>query len=149
MTTNEVIERLRYGGLRVRTALWLLSVAQLGQLSDQAARLVIHLVDVRQPLLSTLAPDQRFLRLSAKEFITALDTLCHNDQLGDCLLVTNCDLILAGLSSQERKGAWETLYREFVHRPRALLIPMPRDAAPLLPTELQLDNWRKEGRLVP
>jgi hypothetical protein len=149
MTMNEVIQTLRHGGLRVRTALWLLPADQLTRLPDSAARLGIHLIDVRQPLLNAVAPDQRFLRLGLREFIGALDTLCNNNEASDCLLVANSDLIIAKLNHNERQELWETLYRGFPHRSRALLLAMPYGAATLLPTEQQLDQWRKEGRLVP
>ncbi len=146
---NEVIQTLRYGGLRVRTALWLLPPDQLNRLPDSAARLGIHLVDARHPLLDAIAPEQRFLRLGIREFIKALDELCLKDQASDCLLVANCDLIIASLSPQDRREAWETLYQGFPHRSRALLIAMPRGADLLLPNEQELEYWRKEGRLVP
>lgn len=149
MTMNEVVQTLRYGGLRVRTALWLLPPDHLTHLSDSAARLGIHLVDIRQPLLNTVVPSQRFLRLGLREFVEALDALCNNNKASDCLLVENCDLIIAKLTNHERKDLWETLYSGFPHRPRALLLPIPASATALLPTEQQLDQWKKEGRLVP
>lgn len=146
---NEVIQTLRYGGLRVRTALWVLPPEQLPRLPDSAARLGIHLVDIRQPLLNTVAPGQRFLRLGLREFIGALDKLCNDNHASDCLLVANSDLIIAKLTNSERKDLWETLFRGFPYRPRALLIVMPANAISLLPTVEQLDKWRKDGRLVP
>lgn len=148
MTTNDVIHTLRDGGLRVRTALWLLPPEQLANLPDSAARLNIHLVDARQPLLDAIAPDQRFLRLTVREFIESLDALCQTPQTSDCLLVANCDLLIARLNFQERREAWDTLFRGFPYRPRALLIAMP-DSADLLPGEQELTYWRNEGRLVP
>ena len=109
----------------------------------------IDLVDIRQPLLNAIAPDQRFLHLGIREFIETLDVLCHDNQASDCLLVANCDLIIAKLNDNERKELWETLYRGFPHRPRAVLLAMPHSATALQPTEEQLEHWRKEGRLVP
>ena len=146
---NDVIHTLRYGGLRVRTALWLLPPEQLTSLPDSAARLGIHLVDARRPLLNATAPDQRFLRLTVREFIEALDALCQTPHTSDCLLVTNCDLIIARLNFQERREAWATLYQGFPHRSRALLIAMPDSADLLLPGKQELTYWRREGRLVP
>ena len=149
MTASDVVHTLRHGGLRVRTALWLLPAADLARLPDSAARLGIDLADVRRPLLGSIAPDQRFLRLGVRELIDALDLLCQDDGASDCLLVANCDLIVAKLNYSERKELWETLYRAFPHRPRAVLLAMPRGATVLLPTEQQLDQWSTEGRLVP
>jgi hypothetical protein len=148
MTTNDVIHTLRHGGLRVRTALYLLPPEQLARLPDRAARLGIQLVDVRQPLLSAIVSDQRFLQLSLRDFIEALDALCQNSRANDCLLVANCDLILARLSPQDRREAWETLFRGFPYRSRALLLAMPDGADLLLPGEQELAHWRQEGRLA-
>ena len=148
-TTIDLIQTLRHGGLRVRTALWLLPATDLARLPDEAARLGVNLVDVRRPLLENLAPDQRFLNLGVREIIEALDALCQDNQKGDCLLVTDCDLLIAGLSYHERKAIWDTLYRGFPHRPRAIILAMPQRASGLLPDERQLDLWRREGRLVP
>ncbi len=148
MTVNDVIQTLRFGGLRVRTALWLLPAVALKQLPDKAARLGIDLADVRQPLLDSFAPEQRFVRLGTRECVTALNTLCQRDQATDCILVANCDLLIARLNTDERKDLWEILYRGFPHRSRALLLAMPQDAAALLPSEQQLAYWTKEKRLV-
>lgn len=148
MTTIDVIETLRHGGLRVRTGLWLLPATELARLPDHAARLGLVLADIRQPLLHHVTPDQRFLRLGVREFIEALDAVCLDDQAGDCLLVANSDLIVARLNYDERQELWETLYRGFPYRPRAVLLAMPRDAAALLPIAQQLEGWRKEGRLA-
>jgi non-ribosomal peptide synthetase component F len=148
-TTNEIIHTLRHGGLVMRTALWLLPSEQLTSLPDSAARLGIHLLDARQPLLDSIASDQRFLRLTVRDFIESLDTLCKTPQASDCLLVANCDLILARLNFRERREAWTTLHRGYPHRSRSLLIVMPNSADMLLPSEQELMYWRQEGRLVP
>ena len=148
MTTIDVIETLRHGSLRVRTGLWLLPAAELARLPDYAARLGLDLADIRQPLLRHVTLDQRFLRLGVREFIEALDAVCLNEQASDCLLVANSDLIVARLNYDERKELWETLYRGFPYRPRAVLLAMPRAAAALLPVAQQLEGWRKEGRLA-
>lgn len=149
MTAIEVIERLRRGGVRVRTGLWLLPPADLGRLADQAARLGIDLADARWPLLDKVAPNQRFLGLNEQEVVEALDELCRQSQGSDCLLVANFDLLMAGLSYVDRQEVWEALYKGFPHRPRSLLLAMPAGAVELLPTEQQLDYWRQEGRLAP
>lgn len=149
MTTSELIETLRHGGLRVRTGLWLLPAGQLNTLPDKAARLGIDLSDARQPLLDSVAPDQRFLRLDVATIIEVLDSLCDNNQLSDCLLVTNFDLLLAKLPYSQRKEVWEILYRGYPYRPRAIILAMPEGATALLPGVQQLEQWRKEGRLVP
>lgn len=146
MTVNDVIQTLRYSGLRVRTALWLLPVADLLQLTDTAARLGVHLADARQPLLDNVVSEQRFLGLGVRECVQALDALCRQEQATDCILVANFDLLVARLPYENRQDLWKTLYDGFPHRPRALLLTMPGDAAALLPHELE--TWNKDKRLV-
>ncbi len=146
MTVNDVIQTLRFSGMRVRTALWLLPIADLFQLTDTAARLGLSLVDTRQPILDNVVPGQRFLGLGVHECVQALDALCQREQATDCVLVANFDLLVARLPYENRQDLWATLYDGFPHRSRALLLTMPRDAAALLPHELE--NWRKDKRLV-
>jgi hypothetical protein len=144
----ETIHTLRHSHLRVRTALWLLSAINAGHLAESAARVGIDLVDARSPLLTRLGPNQRFLRLGVTQCIEALDALCKDEQTADCLLVANYDLLVAGLTYNERKDLWDMLYRGFPYRPRALLLAMPATATDLLPTESQLEHWKNHGRLV-
>lgn len=146
MTVNDLIQSLRYSGLRVRTALWLLPAADLSHLPDKAARLGVDLADVRQPLLKNVAPQQRFLGLGVRECVEALDTLCQDIQATDCIVVANFDLLVARLSYQGRKELWQMVFNGFPYRPRALLLAMPSGAAALLPDELE--SWRKDKRLV-
>lgn len=132
----------------MRTGLWLLPAGELARLPEYAARLGLDLADIRQPLLRQVMPGQRFLRLGVRELIEALDAICLNEQASDCVLVTNSDLIVARLNYDERKELWDTLYRGFPYRPRAVLLALPRGAAALLPVTQQLEGWRKEGRLA-
>lgn len=148
MTVNEAIETLRYGGLRVRTALWLLPIQELTNPADKAARLGISWADARQPILNTIVPEQHFLQLGLKELLEALDSLCSDHKATDCLLIANWDLLVAKLGSNDRKEMWEILYSRFPHRPRSLILIIPEDAYDLLPSERQLAAWEKEGRLA-
>lgn len=149
MTAIDIVHTLRHGGLRVRTAIWLLPNTKLPHLPDEAARLGIGLADVRQPILNTIAPGQRFLSLGVREIIAALDDLCQDNQANDCLLVANHDLLVARLSCSERVDLWDILYRGFPYRSRALLLAMPQSAEVLLPAAHLLNQWRKEGRIEP
>jgi hypothetical protein len=144
----EAVQTLRHGRLRVRTALWLIPSIHASHLAESAARAGIDLVDARNPLLTRLGPNQRFLRLGVTQCIEALDTLCKAEQSADCLLVANYDLLVAGLTYNERKDLWDILYRGFPYRPRALLLAMPATATDLLPAESQLEHWKNQGRLV-
>jgi hypothetical protein len=147
-TIEDVIQLMRHGGLRVRTAVWCLPPAQLSDLPNQAARLNLGWKDARQPLLDQLAPTQKFLGLDAAKLINILAEFCQDPQQGDCLLVTNIDLLLARLRYHECVEVWRTLFNGFPHYPRALILVMPQQATTLLPSEKTIENWFREGRLI-
>lgn len=147
-TLPELVALLRGPTLIVRTGLWLAPITVIGQEENEAARLGIDAVDIREPILAALPEGTRFLGLSAARIVEALETICHQPKLSDCILVYNLDLLLARLSGQDRKELWRQLLAGFPHRPRALLLVMPQHAHHLLPTEEVEDNWRRDRRLV-
>lgn len=147
-TIERVLDLMRGGGLRVRTAVWCLPPAQLSDLPNKAARLNLGWKDVRQPLLNQLTPNQKFLGLDTAKLITILAQFAQDPQQGDCLLVTHIDLLLARLRYNECSEVWETLYKGFPHYPRALILVMPSQATTVLPSERMLKQWSREGRLV-
>lgn len=144
----DLISLLRGYRLRVRTGLWLLPRELLGQEPDEAARLGIDAVDLRQQLLAGLPQDTSFSGLNAACMIELLDDICRRDRGSDCVLVYNFDLLLARLRHDERSEVWQLLYDGFPHRSRALLIVMPRGANALLPTNQALQAWQRDGRLA-
>jgi hypothetical protein len=134
--------------LRVRTGLWLIPRYLLGQEREEAARLNIDAIDVRQQLLSELPEGTRFSGLNASRLIELLDELCSSDRGTSCLLIYNFDLLLARLTHEERGEVWDDLYQYFSHRSRGLLIVLPEGAAALLPGRDRLKAWRQDGRLA-
>lgn len=148
-TTNptDVIMRLRGQRYRTRTALWLVPSRVWGHEPEEAARLGIHAADAREPILATLAPDQKWLGLDADRIIAVLESIVATPSHTDCSLVYNFDLLIARLRHQARATLWETIYSRYPHR-RPLLIAMPHGASALLPDERQLDLWRRDGRLA-
>jgi hypothetical protein len=146
MIPTELITQLRHSRWRFRTALCLLPPPQLPRTAEFAARWGIGHADIRTPILTTIAPQQRLLDLTTEQkVIQALDALCHDPQAPDCLLVANLDLLLAKLGKQAQERLWETLFNGFPHRPRALLLAMPT-AAPTLPSESLYAKWVADGR---
>jgi hypothetical protein len=145
---SDLISLLRGHRLRVRTGLWLLPSEALGREADEAARLGIDAVDLRQTLLGGLPQDTEFSGLDTACILDLLDDLCHSDRGSDCILVYNMDLLLARLRHEERNEVWDLLYAGFAHRSRALLLVMPRNANTLLPATQSLQAWLRDGRLA-
>jgi hypothetical protein len=148
ISPSDLILLLRGHRLRVRTGLWLLPSDLLGHEADEAARLGIDAVDLRQTLLDELPQDTGFSGLDTACVIELLDNLCHSDRGSDCILMYNMDLLLARLRREERNEVWGLLYAGFSHRSRALLIVMPRGANTLLPATQSLQAWLRDGRLA-
>ena len=148
ISPSDLITLLRGYRLRVRTGLWLLPRELLGQEPDEAARLGIDAVDLRQQLLAGLPRDTCYSGLNAACVMELLDDICRREQGSDCVLVYNFDLLLARLRHEERREIWELLCDGFPHRSRALLIVMPRSASALLPANQMLQAWRRDGRLT-
>ena len=148
ISPSDLITLLRGYRLRVRTGLWLLPSGLFGQEPDEAARLGIDAVDLRQQLLAGLPQDTSFCGLNVACVIELLDDICRRDRGSDCLLVYNFDLLLARLRHDERSEVWQLLYDGFPHRSRALLIVMPRGANALLPANPALQAWQRDGRLA-
>lgn len=147
-TPSELADLLQSAKLRVRTGLWLMPPPLVDQTVQEAARLGLDAADARQPILETVTEGQRFLGLDELRVLEAIDALSHQTRLTECIVVYNLDLLIARVGVEGRGPLWDLLYSGLPHRPRALLIAMPREAAPLLPRENRLDAWRQDGRLA-
>lgn len=145
---TDLVHYLRGPVLRVRTGLWLVPQRFIGREADKTAALGLAPVDIRQPILDGLLPNQTRLRLDPASILRALDTLVDNHLHTDCGLLLNLDLLLASQTSTARDETWELLYSGFPHRSRALLLTMPVAANHLLPKPDKLDQWRRDGRLA-
>lgn len=144
----ELIKLLRGPTLTVRTGLWVAPPSLLGQEVDEAARLGIDAIDLRQPILASLPPGTRFLGLNITSLVSAFDSICRQPDGSDCMLVYNVDLLMAKLGHPAHLDVWRYLFRGIPHRSRSLLLFMPRTANHLLPSHQDQDAWRQERRLV-
>ena len=147
-TPVEVVALLRSRMLRVRTGLWLFPKAYLGYEADEAIRLRLEAVNLRQVWLDTLPPETHFIGLTPEKLLEVLDDILNLPGKSDCVLVYNLDIFLARLKKAERKSVWEGLFSALPHRTRGLLIAMPQTARDLLPSPKRLKFWEREHRLA-
>jgi len=147
-TLREVLQLLQSPILRVRTGIWMMPNEYLGHEADEAVRLNIDAIDLRQVWLDTLPKGTHFIGLTPEKLIGILDHVIEQSGNKDCLLVYNIDLFLAHLKQVERNLVWESLFNALPHRTRGLLIVLPQTAQDLLPATPQLIQWEKEERLA-
>jgi hypothetical protein len=146
---NTLLNLLRGPSLRVRTGLWLLPPEDLDDAPNEAARVGIDTVDLREELLAALPPATQFVALSSRRLLDLLDHVATQPAAGGCTLVYNLDLLLARLTLSQRKEVWEFVSIGFVHRTSALLFVMPDTARSLLPPPAALEDWSQVGRIYP
>jgi hypothetical protein len=147
-TPPEVVKLIRANILRIRNGLWLLPTTSLGQERNEAARLLVDAVDVRQRLIQHLPANTRFIGLTDQKIIELLDEIAEQEGQSDCALVYNLDLLLSHLKQKDIKYVWQHLIESMPHRSCALLITMPALATDLLPSDEQMVQLAREKRLA-
>ncbi len=143
-----LIGLLRRHTLRTRVGVWQMPLRYVGQEQDTAARLGVEAVDVRDAITRRLPDGTRYVRLSAGRIVQALDDIACGAGLTDCAMVYNVDLLLAGLNRDTRQTVWESLFDGLPHRPRALLLAIPKTAHHLLLGERLREAWQRDKRIV-
>ena len=123
MQPSELVALLRRQILRVRTGLWLISPNLLGDEHNEAVRLGVAGVDMRELLLGELPVDTAFVMLNADRVIQLLGQVAGQSHFGNCALVYNLDLLLARLTVLQRVDAWNSILDGIPHRLRNV----PRD----------------------
>lgn len=147
-TPPEVVKLIRANILRIRNGLWLLPTTSLGQERNEAARLLVDAVDVRQRLIQHLPANTRFIGLTDQKIIELLDEIAEQEGQSDCALVYNLDLLLSHLKQKDIQYVWQHLIESMPHRSCALLITMPALATDLLPSDEQMLQLAREKRLA-
>jgi hypothetical protein len=144
---SELVSSLQRPALRVRTGLWLLDSCLVGQEANEAARLGVLAVDLRQDLLAQLPLETKFVPLDSDRLLSLLHPISERHFTGDCVLLHNLDLLLARLTHQQRADFWQFAFTGFSHRPSALLFTIPVSAENLVPGGEALGRWARGGRL--
>lgn len=144
---HELVDLLNSGLLRVSTGLWLLPTSYLDHEEDEAYRLNLEPVDLRQRLLKELEPDTKYANLSSDQVFRLVDNVSR--EYGDWAgaLIFNLDLLIARLSTEDRNIIWEDLFTALPHRRRSVLLTLPETATNLLPSEKIIRKLEQENRL--
>ena len=143
-----LIAFLRRATLRTRIGVWHMPLACVGQERDVAALLGVEAVDVRDPIRQQLPEGTRFVRLTVEKTLETLHVIATTQGITDCAFVYNMDLLLTGLSREDRQRFWESLFDGLPYRSRALLMAIPETAHSVLLPDRWREAWRRDGRLV-
>ena len=142
-----VIHHLRYTS-RTRVGVWRLPLAKIGHEAELAVRLGVEALNVSSYMRERLPIGAEFVRLSEQKVLDTLDEIASTPGKSDCVLVYNFDLLLSGVTTNERKRIWQFLFNGFPNRTRALLLAIPESADQMLPSEISMDAWQQDSRLV-
>jgi hypothetical protein len=145
---KSLVEFLRRRTSRTHVGLWLMPLNRIGFEAETAIRLGVQELDISKYLLEKLPPGADFVRLSAKKIIKTLNEVASSIGQSDCVLVFNFDLLLSGVSDEERQQVWQELFNRFPGRARILLIAIPDKATHLFPYESLLKKWQDDSRLA-
>jgi hypothetical protein len=145
---DALVEYLRRRTGRTHVGLWLIPLKKIGHEEEIAIHLGVEALDVGKYLHDKLPLGADFVRLSTKKVLETLDSIASSIGQYDCVLIYNMDLLLAGVSDEERHQIWQELYSRFSNRTRALLIAIPETATRLFPSESLLEKWQHDSRFA-
>ena len=143
----QVVSLIRASVLRIRTALWLLPPALIGQERNEAARLLVEAIDLRQVYLNKLPPNTPYLGLTGQKLIELIEDIVEEEGRSNCVLIYNLDLLLSRLSQPDIYFFWHHVFQSMPHRSRALLLSIPASAGDLLPPEDLRFQLSREKRI--
>jgi hypothetical protein len=102
------------------------------------------IVDWREEFLKNVRPTQKLLSLTVSGEMNRLRTIGNSDK--QIYSIINTEYLLAGLDEGKRQQFWLSLWSDFPHLTGILLFCVI-DAPALLPDNLTLKDWEKDGRL--
>lgn len=144
----ELVELLSSGQLRVATGLWLMPLVYIGHEVDEALRLNLEPVDLRDRLLEIVEPGSKYSGLDVDRIIQLVDKVSQELSDSAGALIFNFDLLLSRLNAEQQQNFWNDVFNALPHRRRGVLLTLPETAQNLLPPESDLNLWLQENRLV-
>lgn len=142
-----LIQLLRSNELTIRTGLLLLPLYALGHESEIAAHFGIGHQDICDWLISKTPAGRSSLGLNSHLILDALTQIITDQTIpGKCVLISNVDILVAGVDFQNRTHLLSFLKNNF-RRSRGMLLSFPETAHNILPIE-QRDIWKSVERLA-
>jgi hypothetical protein len=147
LTPVELRDRLSPRRLLFRTGIVLASGSDVADPSDLAVRLGMSYLDHVSWRMAALPEGARHLDVRAETLQADFYAMASRTLDMPTALVSNSDLLLAGLESAGRRQVWEYLFSVMKDRRTALAILLPSSAHAILPQN-ERARWRSAGRLA-
>lgn len=148
ISIEDLIKLLRSNELVVRTGLWLIPATWVVNETGLAARFNMDALDMRQIWLEQLPDRARLAGLRQDRLLETISQIANQQNMGDCILLYNLDLLISGLSPGDRQIFWNHSFNGMPHRARALLYLFPDEAYNQLIDPQNRNNWERSGRMA-
>jgi|SRR6185295_141853 len=103
-----------------------------------------EVVDWRKQFLSTVRPKQRHMGLTVAGELERIRRIGNSARR--VFSIINTEYFLVRFTERERERFWLGLWSEFPHL-MGIILFVALDMPALLPDKLDLENWRRDGRL--
>ena len=143
-----VINSVRGERLLCRTGALILHNLWLGRETEIAARFNFKAINYVEWKIEQLEKGQRRINFSWETVICDLNMISELPAQTDTLLIYNIDIALSFLSTKDVQRVWRSLREGFPHRPKGLLLTIPKDASDVHPDFEELKQWERDGRLA-
>lgn len=147
MSPHELMAALNSRVMQVRSGILLVPPQELRRGAEIAVRLEADVVDLVARVRRSVPAGARSIGLTGDGLLGHLDGIANETYRSWTILVTNFDILLAGLGEAEREYVWRYLFSTLRKRQTGLLLLMP-DGADHLLTPSQREQWSDAGRLA-
>ena len=146
-SATSLINLLRSKELTIRTGLLLLPPYALGHEAEVAAHFGLGHQDICAWILGNTPTGRNTLGLSSELILDVLTEVVSDVAIpGRCILISNVDLLLAGIDDQDKVHFWN-FYRNSFRRERGVVLCFPEKAFNLLPIE-ERKSWEAIERIA-
>jgi hypothetical protein len=145
---EDLVKLLNSNELIVRTGLWLVPAKWNINVAGLAARFNMDALDMRQVWLDQLPSGVKMAGIRRERLLEIISNIADQQNLSDCALLYNLDLLISGLPLEDRIIFWHHSIKGLPHKARALLFLFPDEAYENLIDPENRINWQGSGRIT-
>lgn len=145
---RQLISTLRSRSLRSRTGVLGLPQVMFGREAEIAAILGLELMDYRERIIAHAPIESQYVSVTLTGLVEDLSSIANAKTGESCLLISEFDLAVMKLRSNERQILWTTLFSNFPHKTRALVLCVPNcnEGRFIFPDTISNRMWRESER---